>query len=1031
MLLNEEQKAAVEYIDGPAVIVAGPGSGKTRVIISKIQHLVDFHGLDPSRILAITFSKKAAEEMVDRLSEVFSYKAHEFNISTFHALCWDIVQEFGDELGFRSNVNILDTVGAWILVRKHIEEFQLKHYQPNSDPFKHIFDLLRHIGRAKDEGVTPEDYVKYAEKRRNWYEAELPGLSAEDAAVRIAEVEKTEELARFYWFYQEILLRENCLDFGDQISMALMLLQAHPDVRKKVQSRYDYILVDEYQDTNVAQIELLRLLTGPSGKVCVVGDPDQSIYRFRGASFASFLRFDETYSNRETFALTRNYRSTKNILSVAGRLIANNADRYLAEKPVWTGNDDGANVAVLKAPSFVSEAEAAADEILALLHDTPEEERRFSDFAILYRAHGHRDEFEKALGRRCIPYRVVGGTGFYEKEEIKDISSLVKCIAGRYDGISLFRVLSLSDWSIPQNDLRKFTRWSSSSGIKLDAALDQISECTELSDQGISGLISAREFLSKASEVASQSSATDACRYIIDNTQILKRYLYDDSPDSRQRAANLAKYLNKVQEFEKTSQDKSLSAYAQYQDYLFDAGADEEEAEVTDTRDAVQLMSVHAAKGLEWPYVFVVCLSSARFPTSRRTDLIPFPDELMREALPSGDFHLQEERRLAYVAFTRAQKRLYLTCVEKKGKKASTFIHEVLGDGVPIEVREVLDVEFDPTVESSSDIDLIERDTKRAIIRALDGSLNPAQLKPHLDLIAFIRDLKNTPGEWSGLLKIFQSDLAPQIEPALSERVQSVIADRMAIQSVNVIVPPEPLHLSYSQISNYEDCPLGYKFAQVLKIPTKAKPYFSFGNSIHQALNQFYEQVKAGKSPSFDDLLAVYNENWHKDGYVLKSQEDGYRKDGISALESVYRRHQIDHIVPLQLEWKFTLPVGGHFMHGFVDRIDPMGQGACSIIDYKTGKPRTQKDVDSDLQLSLYALAVRECLGLVPERLSLYFLSTDEILSTTRTEEQLQMVTEKVLTVADAILSRKFPSNPADFKCGRCDFAGICSEREV
>ncbi|MBI2843653.1 MAG: ATP-dependent helicase [Armatimonadetes bacterium] len=389
MLLNAEQKAAVEYVIGPQVIVAGPGSGKTRVIISKIEHLVSQLHIDPVRILAITFSTKAADEMADRLVEAFPYRSHEFNIHTFHALCWSIVQEFAAEAGFRQGVQVLDKTAAWVLVRRHIEEFGLRHYLPNSDPFKYIFDLLGHVSRAKDEGISPQDYEVHVRKHGEQYEATKESLTPEEAAEQLIEVEKREELARFYTRYQDILQAENCIDFGDQIMMAFRLLSEHPDVRKQIQSRWDYILVDEFQDTNVVQIELLKQLSRSDAAVCVVGDPDQSIYRFRGASFASFLRFDEAYPTRQPFALTRNYRSTKNILNTAARLIANNVDRYRAEKPVWTESENGVAVTVLKAPSFPAEAEAVADEIVSVLADTPESERRFSDFAILYRAHSH------------------------------------------------------------------------------------------------------------------------------------------------------------------------------------------------------------------------------------------------------------------------------------------------------------------------------------------------------------------------------------------------------------------------------------------------------------------------------------------------------------------------------------------------------------------------------------------------------------------------------------------------------------------
>ena len=275
-------------------------------------------------------------------------------------------QEFASEAGFRPGVRVLDQTAAWVLVRRHIEEFGLRHYLPNSDPFRYVFDLLGHVSRAKDEGITAQEYAAYAGGQREQYEAANPSLAPEDAAEKLVDVEKCEELARFYARYQEILLGENCIGFDDQMAMALGVLSHHPDVRKQIQSRWDYILVDEFQDTNIAQIELLKLLSPPDARVCVVGDPDQSIYRFRGASFASFLRFDDTYPNRQPFALTQNYRSTKNVLKTAARLISNNADRYQAEKPVWTDNEDGVPVTILKAPSFAAEAEAVADEIVTV-----------------------------------------------------------------------------------------------------------------------------------------------------------------------------------------------------------------------------------------------------------------------------------------------------------------------------------------------------------------------------------------------------------------------------------------------------------------------------------------------------------------------------------------------------------------------------------------------------------------------------------------------------------------------------------------
>ncbi len=1031
-MLNEEQLRAVAHVTGPQVIVAGPGSGKTRIIISKIEHLVSDLAVEPSRVLAITFSTKAAQEMADRLGDVLSYRSPEINVHTFHALSWNIVQEFAADAGFRTGVRVLDETAAWVLVRRHIEDFDLRHFLPDSDPFKHIFDLLGHISRAKDEGVTPQDYSAYARKCRQNHEAQAGSMDPDAAADSLLGVEKCEEMAGFYERYQELLRAGNCIDFGDQISMALSLLSKRPDIRRIVQERWDYILVDEFQDTNIAQIELLRLLVGNNPGMCVVGDPDQSIYRFRGASFASFVRFDDAFPTRQPFALTRNYRSTGSILGAASRLISHNQDRYQAEKAVWTENGAGDPVSVFRAPSYPAEAEAAAEKILTILGSTPESERRFADFAILYRAHGHREEFIRALERHSIPYRVRGGTGFYHKEEILDMVALTRCIDGREDSASMYRVLALQDWSIPGADLKMYSRWAASSEYGLRAGLSKVDECGELSQAGLSGLRAAREFLAEMESFAREKPISEVCRRVYETTRVLKRFLYDDAVDSRQRAANLAKYLNGAKDFEDASEDKSTAAFAQYQDYLLESGRDEEEAEVEDNRDAVQLLTIHAGKGLEWPYVFVVCLSSRRFPTSRHPEAIPFPDELVREAPPQGDFHTQEERRLAYVALTRAQRALFLTCVDKKGTRASTFVQEVMGDGSGVVEVQVPEVTFEAGIEPASDLALLERDIRRQVMHVLDIDGDLVALQPYVRLLGTVRQLKRN-ADVSAIRQTI-SELADGLydgmDPALRESVESVLKNRAVVNAVAFAVKPEPLYLSHTRMSKYEECPLAYKFAYELKIPGPPRHYFTFGQTVHTAVEKFYTSVQAGSPPSLDELKAIYNDNWRSDGYVTESQEKGYRKEGESAMEAIYRHYLSAKVVPLHVEWNFTLPVGEHFITGKVDRIDPLPDGMCEVLDYKTGKPKTQKEVDEDAQLSLYALAVRQCLSLEASRLGLYFLRTDQLITTTRSREQLAQVTERVLTLAEAITSRRFDPSPEDRKCSRCDYAGICPAME-
>ncbi len=1023
MILNDEQKAAVEYVDGSQIIIAGPGSGKTRALISKIEYLVNQQKINPRRILTITFSNKASEEMIDRLAESFIYNFHDFHVSTFHSYCWELVREFSDALNFKPDVKILNDSEAWILVRRNIEKLNLNHYMPFTDPFKYIHDLIKHTSRAKDEYVTVEDYHQFAMEKRRQFDIEAADMTEDQYSAELINIEKIEEAGRFYEYYQQLLAESNSIDYGDQILMAVKLLENNPHLRYQIQQRWDYILVDEFQDTNIIQIELIKQIVGDHARVCVVGDPDQNIYVFRGASYASFTKFIDAFPSCKSFSLTQNYRSTANILSTAKKLISVNPDRLQGEKSIWTDNPNGAKVKILHASSVEAESESIANEIYRVILELPESDRRFSDFAILYRGHGFSDQIIAALKRHSIPFKMAKSSGFYEQEEIRDIYAVLHCLVYQDDGIYLHRYLALEDWEIPQSVLTKLYSWIYNNGIETSEIQQNLVNCDVLDQESIEKISEAFNYLEALRLLISGNSASEICREIYESTSILKRFIYDDTLDSRQRSANLGKFLQLIIDFEEKSDDKSLPAFVEYMDYLLESGADEEQMEIDDTRDAVQLMTVHTAKGLEWLYVFVTGLYSRRFPSTKRADAIPLHAELMKDSISDDDLHIPEERRLAYVAFTRAEKMLFLTSISKQGTKQSVFIKDVYPYEGVIEEEIVPEITFNPIINPVvSDDDIIERNIRRRIIGLIDKTCPITDMAPYIELLGMLRNKDKVMENAPEIYKILDNGVDADIVEAVAEMLRR----KTVIGMTDANLPQKSFNMSYSKLDLYESCPLAYKFCYDMHIPGKPKSYFSFGNTIHAVLDAFYKEVSNGKTPDMDFIHKAYSDYWQKEGYSTSAQEAGYRSTGMASLEAFYDMHVKNPVMPLYTEWKFTLPVGNHTISGRIDRIDQTGADSCAIWDYKTGKVQSQKEVDNNFQLALYAYAVRECLNLKVDSVGLYFIIANQMITATKTDDEIQEALKKIDEAANSICARNFYPKPDPRKCARCEYEGIC-----
>jgi DNA helicase-2/ATP-dependent DNA helicase PcrA len=636
--LNPEQQNAVKATDGPLLIMAGAGSGKTRVLTHRIAYLIVEKRVNPYNILAITFTNKAAREMKDRIRNMMGGAAEEIWISTFHSMCVRILRRDIDRLGFNRNFSILDTTDQQSVIKGILKE-------KNLDPKK--FDpraILGSISSAKNELIDPGEYEK----------------SAADYFSKV--------VSDVYKEYQKRLRRNQALDFDDLIMMTITLFRQVPDVLEYYQRKFQYIHVDEYQDTNRAQYMLVKMLAMRFKNLCVVGDSDQSIYRWRGADIANILSFEKDYPNATVIMLEQNYRSTQRILDAANRVISNNFNRKA--KNLWTQNPEGDKLVYYRADSEQGEAQFVVGKIKELMRDG---KRKLSDMAILYRTNAQSRVMEEVLLKSNLDYSIVGGTKFYDRKEIKDMLAYLRLIANPDDDISLTRIINVPKRGIGSSSLDKIGDFANQHDMSLFDALNSV-ELLGLSPKITKAARDFRDLIRNFTQMQDYLPVTELVEQVLEKTGYTEMLKAEKSLEAQSRLENLEELLSVTKNFEAVSEDRSLVAFLTDLALVADIDSLEEDGEKA---DAVVLMTLHSAKGLEFPVVFLIGMEEGVFPHSR---------SLMEEA------EMEEERRLAYVGITRAERILFLTNAQMRTlfgrtnmNPPSRFIKEIpaeLLDGV-------------------------------------------------------------------------------------------------------------------------------------------------------------------------------------------------------------------------------------------------------------------------------------------------------------------------------------------------------------
>lgn len=660
--LNDKQKEAVTHKSGPLLIIAGAGTGKTSVITRRIAWLIEQKLAKPSEICALTFTEKAAAEMEERVDNLVPYGFTDMWIGTFHAFGDRLLRDFAIDLGLPANFKVLTSTEQAIFMKQNIYAFDLDYYRPIASPLSHIEALLNHFSRLKDELITPEEYLHFSE----------PELKKCDGN-SLEEPDKTLELARGYQRYQELMIQSGNLDFGDLIYLSCKLLQSNKKVLETIHKKYKYILVDEFQDTNFAQNELVKLLAAGLNNITVVGDDDQSIYRFRGASISNIMQFKEIYPDMRQIVLNQNYRSTQEILDSSYRLIQNNnPDRLEIKNNInkqLIATKHGIFPELLYFNNLSAEADGVTQKIIELKN---KHSWRYNDFAILVRANNSAEPFIQALNVNGIPHIFSGISGLYSQPEIKMLIAFLKSLTYNDDSLALYQLATSELYEINHDILTELFTEAKRSNRSLFTIV------ANSNDESLSHLI---DDISKYRERKNESCGELLYDYLKEKGY-LKKLSAKPTPENERTVNNIAKFFNRISDFNHHSDDRGVLAFLVNLELILEFGDDVTVSDIDPDIDAVNILTAHASKGLEYKTVFIISCVADRFPSRRRKDPLPIPDQLIKEKLPEGDYHIEEERRLFYVSATRAKEYLFVTAAEdyggKRTKKISPFVMELL-----------------------------------------------------------------------------------------------------------------------------------------------------------------------------------------------------------------------------------------------------------------------------------------------------------------------------------------------------------------
>ncbi|MBI4721422.1 MAG: ATP-dependent helicase [Candidatus Stahlbacteria bacterium] len=1023
--LNESQREAVTWDKGPLLIVAGAGTGKTNVITCRCAWLIANKSARPEEILALTFTDKAAAEMETRVDMLVPYGMVPVWISTFHSFCQQILSEYAFDLGINPDFKILTEPELLVFLKERLFELPLKYFLPLSYPTKYLKSLLKVISRIKDEDVGVDKYLEYA-----YSQIDCTGTE---------EANKQLEIANCYQKYEALLTEAGYVDMPGLITLTLRLLRTKSSVLSELQSKFKYVLVDEFQDTNYTQFQLLQLLVSTHRNITVVGDDDQAIYKFRGACLANILTFQDLYPDAHQIVLTDNYRSTQRILDTSRRLILFNdpnrlerkagCDKVLKSHPAHkfmcgtkVKNQNGElnlfekKVEYMEYDTVSTEADAIAKLIEERVKRSgllpkqsgllpkqsgllpkqsgllPKLDYKYSDFAILVRTNSMADEFLRALNLRGLPWRFSGNQGLYDREEIQVLLSLLRVLRDVKDSQSLYVLLTSPGYKLNPLDINKWfgiayrTKKSLYEVIKGQKTEDRKQKTENREQNSIDAFLSDIEYFMSLSLRESTGKVLYEFLY---KTGWLQQMVSNPSIENEIKIKNIAQFFNIVDKVSSIIRINKAPFVISHIEGLMELGDNPPVAEADSDIDAVQVLTVHKAKGLEFRVVFMVGLTMNNFPHRKMPTLVELPTKLIKEPLPElsiADISLQEERRLFYVGMTRTKEELILSSAKNYGPGR-------------------------------------EGKLSQFVIEALD---------------------------------IVKKTITTQKKEAM-ERIKGFgatqITDMKRAKQTGIVA------LSSTAIDNWLTCPRKYWYINWLKVPTPKHHTLVYGGAVHTAIERYLFAKHNSRILTIEEVIKIFESAWESEGFISLSHEEERFKQGKEVLARFVKEEEGSDTIPTLVEEPFHFMVDDIRINGRWDRVDikskisrffrdpdTAGQNPKSkirkdlyelnehnegvIIDYKTGEVETldkaRGRVRDSIQLPIYALAFMERFGILPTRVEFWFVDTGiraELKDISKKTEEAKKTIKKV---AQGIRDYDFEPRPKYMSCDFCPCRVIC-----
>jgi DNA helicase II / ATP-dependent DNA helicase PcrA len=965
IVLDERQQQAIRHVHGPLLVIAGAGTGKTTVLTQRVANLIREGHAWPDEIVALTYTDNSAAEMMARVRGGLTGASTDgLQACTFHAWCNGLLHRRGAGFG------VLDDKDLWVFLRRRIRDLKLKYFVRAANVGQFLDSLLDFMRRCQDELIGPEEYSEYVVRLERG-EVPFPRVtrSKKHSEMEDGEIlERCREIARVFGTVEEMLREKNLGTFGHMITKAYQLLKDDPALLEEERLRSRFLLVDEFQDANFAQVEILSLLAGPEANVFAVGDPDQAIYQFRGASSEAFTLFIKKFPETQILALERNRRSLSPILRCAFDIVNDNPPAFTQtlaasgaaisyqRAALESVRDEAAKEKGETAPAAAlveivtwRDKEVEAADLARRIQKTRKEQRcRWSDFAVLSRLHSHREDLVREFSERGMPFSIEG-LDVLDTPEVRDVVACLTAAVSPNDAASLFRVSALPQFGINPTELRAAMKAMRRQELDLRIVLGRL--------KGGSAVL---ETIEKAHREVEREGvlAGEAARIVI--------RLFNLQPSPL-----VAAFVKFVEDWhtKAIAESSSPAEFLEYLDYFCQANG--AIALPRSEEDGVQLLTAHAAKGLEYRHVAIIRGSSTFFPTPYHEPLIAFPPELRRSDTALNDdktLHEEEERRLFYVAMTRAKDTLAIYTHQGKSKKDPTptkFLREFM---LKPACKKYWSVR---TAEAVQDLLFAEEELRITL--------------PQSNVAAWL--LRPPSGEFF-------------------------------------------TGLSASAIVIYEECPLRFRLEREWNLPREVSASLHYGAAMHDVLRTFYDAMRFEREISDEDLLEQFRSGLASAGIADRYQYDLYLRQGNEQLRQFL---EVARGAPpaevMETEYKFELQVGASKLAGRIDRVDRTGPDTVAIVDYKTGKPQSQEDADASLQLSLYALAARDAWGKRADFLIFHNLENNTPIFTTRNDAELEAAKVRVQKVAGLIAEGKFPAKPG-FHCAFCPYRNLCPATE-